>query len=223
MEFSKLIISSCALFISGYLIAAFQYSQNDASDNTNSFRLKQQYEKTINNLERKLNEKSLELSELQENLNSQSGNYHPLSALPSRVTKNNELAAQTEIEEKFNEPEVLENNTKPNKSEFVPVEEQPEDTSWAPEFANQLTDTFQLSDELYSLGIVTAINCKTTLCEVQFDLNSPEKFNVVFRIKDAFKQTPLQRHGLVFDFLERENRVKILVGRYDDSFAGIYQ
>ncbi|QOL24984.1 hypothetical protein LP316_11795 [Thalassotalea sp. LPB0316] len=106
---------------------------------------------------------------------------------------------------------------------FTPIDEQVVDDEWAPAFTNQLLDTFQLSDELYALGIVTAIECKTTLCEIEFDLNTHEDENVVFKIREAFSQTALKQHGLVFEFLASENSVKILVGRHNDSFEGIYQ
>jgi len=111
----------------------------------------------------------------------------------------------------------------PEENGFVPMEKQKIDEEWAPEFTNKLTDAFQLSDDLYALGMIQSIECKTTLCQVYFQLHSPGDFGVGFTIQDALKQTELHQHGVVFEYVEKDNMMKLLIGKNKDSFEGIYQ
>ncbi len=209
--FNKLFLSGvvCGLSIAGCSIVGFQYGQDYAQGSYEQSNLNQGSEKTIKDLQRQLDDKNFELSSLEED------------ALTNK--KDNEFVEQAKNTKDTNNFKHDESKVKPRYEGFVAVENQKVDIEWAPEFTNKLTDAFQLSDELYSLGIIKTIECKTTLCEIQFDLNSPGNFGVVFQIKDAFEQTELKNHGLVLDYLEKNNMVKLLIGRNDDSFEGIYQ
>ncbi len=224
MEFGKWAIFGCSLFIAGYLIATIQYNNNRSLTGTELIRLKEQYANIVEDLQQQLREKTVEISELQaRNITSQISYEHHDLNLDSRNVKNNSSANQAQLKDWHEESDVDSVNGKQVAGGFIAIENQAVDVSWAPEFTEKLTDAFQLSDALYSLGLVTAIECKTTLCEIEFDLNAPQDFGVVFQIREAFKQTSLEQHDLVFDFLEKENKVNILVGRDDDSFVGIYQ
>lgn len=224
MEFAKWAIFGCALFIAGYLIATIQYSNDRNATGTELIRLKEQYANIVEDLQQQLREKTVEISELQaRNIASQNSHEHHDLNLDSRNVKNNSSANQAQRNGWYEESDIDSVNGEQVAGGFIAIEKQAVDVSWAPEFTEKLTDAFQLSDALYSLGLVTAIECKTTLCEIEFDLNTPQDFGVVFKIREAFKQTSLEQHDLVFDFLEKENKVNILVGRDDDSFVGIYQ
>ncbi|WP_085299297.1 hypothetical protein [Cognaticolwellia mytili] len=216
MEFKKMVLNKlflagvvCGFFIAGCLILGLKYNKIDNPESYQLSHLPQIKENRINDFKPQSSDKNVKLSVLKENHFAKKSHDESIEHPHSKIEMSNS--------------EQFEDKVKPSGKGFVPIENQIVDVKWAPVFTNKLVDTFQLSDELYSLGIITAIECKTTLCEIKFDFNSPEDFNAVFKIRDAFKQTTLKKHGLVFDFLEKENMVKILVGRSDDSFVGIYQ
>lgn len=211
MVLNKLFLAGvvCGFFIAGCLIVGLKYNKNDTPMSYQHSHLPQIKENRINDFKTQSSDKNVELSVLKENHFAKKSDDESIEQPHSKIEINNS--------EQFGD------KAKPSGKAFIPIENQIVDANWAPVFTNKLVDTFQLSDELYSLGIITAIECKTTLCEIQFDFNSTEDFNAVFKIRDAFKQTSLKKHGLVFDFQEQENMVKILVGRNDDSFVGIYQ
>jgi len=216
MEFKNVVLNKlflsgvvCGLFIAGFSIGGYQYGKNYALESNEQSNFKQGNEKEINDLRSQLNDKNLELFSLKENI--------------LAIKNKNEFIEQANNSIDMNDLKKDGSMVKPQDRGFVPIENQKVDIEWAPEFTNKLTDAFQLSDVLYSLGLIKTIECKTTLCEIQFDLNSPGDFGVVFQIKDAFEQTELKNHGLVSDYLEKDNMVKILIGRNDDSFEGIYQ
>jgi len=216
MEFKEVVLHKlflsgviCGLFIAGCSIAGFKYGQSYGVESFEQKNLNQVNSKTVINLKQQLNDKNIELSRHKENILTNKNDSEFIEPANNAIKTNN-----------FNQNE---RKVTPRDKGFIPIGNQKVDIEWAPEFTNNLTDTFQLSDELYSLGLIKAIECKTTLCEIQFDLNPPEDFDVVFKIRDAFEQTELKKHGLVFDYKEKENMVKILVGRYNDSFSGLYQ